>query len=171
VTVKSGTDQAHIHYKLGELSKVFFNGERDDDRIVDVMDFQNAIFRVTSPALDMAEGTWPGFPPAKPPVIEVVAPAPVAPAPVKAAKKAARAVAASVPGPVRAKAMSVPVRAKATSLPVRAKASSAPVPRDAPMETTERLQGGLLPMPVLAGGVILALIALGVVIVFLVRAL
>ena len=59
LTVKGADDNAAIHYKAGEISSVEWNGERDDDRIVDVLKIENATVRVEAPPLKFGILSWP----------------------------------------------------------------------------------------------------------------
>ncbi len=131
VTVKRGSDEAQIHYQLGEVGNVFFNGKRDDDSIVEVMDMKDASFRVSAPPLDLAEGTWPGIArTAAPPPAVKAAPAPVRTAAATPAP-APRPAATPAPTPMAVKAVTAPPPVKAVTAPPPAKAVTAAPPAKA----------------------------------------
>lgn len=59
IIIIAGFDRAEIAYRAGDIAQVVFNGERDDDRIVDVIRFSHARFRVTAPPLSLGIQGWP----------------------------------------------------------------------------------------------------------------
>lgn len=54
-----GFDRAEITYRAGDVTEVSLNGERDEDRIVDIVRFERARFRVSAPPLDLDIEGWP----------------------------------------------------------------------------------------------------------------
>jgi hypothetical protein len=59
VTVTRESDSAEIHYRIGEIDKIVFNGEEDEDRISDVLQWTEARYRVAAPPLDIGIEGWP----------------------------------------------------------------------------------------------------------------
>lgn len=59
ITVVSKFDRAVIEYHAGDLRRVELNGFYDDDAIVQVLDWQDARFRVAAPPLDLDIEGWP----------------------------------------------------------------------------------------------------------------
>jgi hypothetical protein len=59
ITVIGGFDRGEVEYRAGEIVDVRFNGHSDDDRIVDMIRFKNARFRVSAPPLDLGIEGWP----------------------------------------------------------------------------------------------------------------
>ncbi|HVK77441.1 MAG TPA: hypothetical protein VM734_29240, partial [Kofleriaceae bacterium] len=59
ITVVSRFDRAQIEYHAGEIKRVELNGFYDDDAIVQVLDWTDARFRVSAPALDLDIQGWP----------------------------------------------------------------------------------------------------------------
>jgi len=57
ITVVDGFDRAELVYQAGEILCVTFNGVPDEERIVDIVRFDNAKFRVSAPPLDLNHGT------------------------------------------------------------------------------------------------------------------
>jgi len=61
VQVTKGEDVSELHYRTGELDRIFFNGERDEDRIMDILGYEEAGFRVSAPPLDLDIAGWPSI--------------------------------------------------------------------------------------------------------------
>lgn len=59
ITVVSKFDRAQIEYHAGDLRRVELNGFYDDDAIVQVLDWDDARFRVSAPPLDLDIEGWP----------------------------------------------------------------------------------------------------------------
>jgi hypothetical protein len=61
ITVIHEFDRAEIHYRAGEIQKVVFNGQRDDDRLFELVRYTRARFRVAAPPLDLDIIGWPSI--------------------------------------------------------------------------------------------------------------
>lgn len=56
ITIINDFDRAELSYQAGEILRVTFNGVADEERITDIMRFENARFRVSSPPLRLDYG-------------------------------------------------------------------------------------------------------------------
>jgi hypothetical protein len=59
ITVVGASDRGAIRYRAGEIVGVEWNGAADEDRIVDLVHLEDAMFRVTAPPLDLSIEGWP----------------------------------------------------------------------------------------------------------------
>jgi hypothetical protein len=59
ITLISGFDRAELTYRAGDLVGVTYNGQVDEDRIVDMVRFRDARFRVAAPPLPIDIEGWP----------------------------------------------------------------------------------------------------------------
>lgn len=56
ITIVNEFDRAELSYQAGEILRVTFNGVADEERITDIMRFDNARFRVSPPPLRLDYG-------------------------------------------------------------------------------------------------------------------
>ncbi len=56
ITIINQFDRAELIYEAGEIARVTYNGVTDDERIVDIVRFDDARFRVSAPPLDLHHG-------------------------------------------------------------------------------------------------------------------
>jgi|GEM_PF-5423476 len=59
ITLIHDFDRGQIVYRLGEIESVEFNGVIDEDKIVDMVELDNARFLVSAPPLDIGIEGWP----------------------------------------------------------------------------------------------------------------
>ena len=59
ITIVRAFDRAQIIYRAGEIAEVELNGVRDDDAIVDVVNWPDGRFRISAPPLALDIDGWP----------------------------------------------------------------------------------------------------------------
>lgn len=59
ITIVRGFDRAEVVYRVGDLAEVTLNGTRDDDAIVDVVNWPEGRFRISAPPLALDIDGWP----------------------------------------------------------------------------------------------------------------